>query len=302
MIIWNGLNFGEGWLPDVAATEVPRFIAELDLKPLAAWTSTDTSSLPDKVDMTAALNQLWGPNWYLNQGECGSCVAFGAALCCDALMALETVKNGRPKPPYRTAPEPIYWGSRVEIGGGKIRGEGSVGVWAAEYLKRYGALPQKPFPEIDLSKYSPSVCCGPLSRRGVPDTLEPTARLYPVKTYAQVRTWDECITALANGYPVTVASNQGFRMQLDAQGFATASGTWMHQMAVVGYELKPTPCLIIANSWGACYTGGPPGWCPAVKKVRKSTAERMLKQGDSWALSDFQNFAPKGIDWERLNF
>lgn len=136
----------------------------------------------------------------------------------------------------------------------------------------------------------------------MPDALEPVARKHPVKAYAQVTTFDEAVTALAAGYPVTVASDQGFRFTLDRNGFATASGTWMHQMAIVGYELEPTPCLLIANSWGACYTGGPPGWCPAVKKVRKSTAERMLKQGDSWALSDFVNFAPKGIDWDRLNF
>ena len=301
MIIAGDQQYGEGWRPDLAAEAVPKMVAEKNLQGLAYFLAPISAPSP-KADLTTFLRQVWGDRWYLNQGECGSCVAHGAALACDVLMAIDIARSGKSKPIGRTDPMSIYWGSRVEIGGGQLRGEGSVGVWAAEYLKKYGALPQQKYGEVDLTKYSPSVCCGPLSRRGVPDALEPVARQYPVKNYAQVKSFDEAVYALDAGYPVTIASDQGFRMQLDKDGFATASGTWNHQMCVVGYELTPTPCLWIANSWGACYTGGPDGWCPAVKKVRKTTAERMLRQGDSWALSDFVNFAPKNLDWSILNF
>jgi hypothetical protein len=301
VIIIDGQQLGEGWRPDLAIEAVPKLVEAQRIRPLAAFLPV-RDDRPAKVDFTVYLEKVWGPNWYLNQQECGSCVAFGAALACDALMAIDIVRNGKRKPSTRTEPMSIYWGSRVEIGGGRISGEGSVGAWAAEYLKKFGALETKEYEAIDLRRYSPAVCCGPLSRRGVPDDLEPVARKHPVKAYAQVKTFDEAVTSLAAGYPVTVASDQGFRFNLDRNGFATASGTWMHQMCIVGYELTPTPSLLIANSWGACYTGGPDGWCPAVKKIRKSTAERMLRQGDSWALSDFINFAPKGIDWDRLNF
>lgn len=300
MINLNGLNFGEGWRPDVARIEVPRAIQEDGLRRASAVFKPIQRR--DKVDLTVYLREVWGDQWYLNQGSCGSCVAFGAALACDVLMAIDIVENRKPKPQHRVDPMTIYWGSRVEIGGGRIWGDGSVGVWAAKYLKEYGALPQKQFPEVDLTKYSPSVCCGPNSRRGVPDTLEPTARLHPVKDYVQAKTFDEFVAAIDSGYPVTLASNQGFRMNLDPNGFATPSGSWAHQMCGVGYELGPDPCGYVANSWGACYTGGPPGWCPALKKVRKSTLERMLKQDDSWVLSDFVSFAPKGLDFSRLRF
>lgn len=301
MIVSGEQKFGEGWRPDLAADAVPRMVAEKNLQGLAFFLAPISAPSP-KADLTTFLRQVWGDRWYLNQGECGSCVAHGAALACDALMAIDIVRNGKSKPSGRTDPMSIYWGSRVEIGGGKLRGEGSVGVWAAEWLKKFGALEQKKYPKVDLSKYDPSVCCGSQSNRGVPDDLEPIARQFPVKNYAQVKSFDEAVYAVDAGYPVTVASDQGFLMQLDANGFATASGTWNHQMCVVGYELDPTPCLWIANSWGACYTGGPAGWCPAVKKVRKATAERMLRQGDSWALSDFVSFSPKGLDWSVLNF
>lgn len=304
MISLNGQQFGEGWRPDLAAEAVPKMVAECNLSGLAFFLAP-ISAPPKKIDLTQFLTQVYGERWYLNQGECGSCVAFGAALACDVLMALNTARKSEPAPTSRTDPMTIYWGSRVEIGGGRISGEGSVGVWAAEYLKRYGALPQQKFPQIDLSKYSPSVCCGPNSRRGVPDALEPIARQYPVKTYAQVKSFDEAVYALAEGFPITIASSQGFRMELDANGFGRPSGTWNHQQCVVGYELSPTPCLWIANSWGPCYVGGPPGWNPAVMKVDKRTSDRMLKEGDSWALSQFDGFAPPQRDefgLSRFNF
>lgn len=301
MIVLNGESYGEGWRPDLAAEAVPKMVESLNLHGLAFFLAP-ISAPPKKVDLTQYLTQVYGERWYLNQGECGSCVAFGAALACDVLMALDTVRKSVPAPTSRTDPMTIYWGSRVEIGGGKISGEGSVGVWAAEYLKKYGALPQQKFPSMDLTRYSPSVCCGSNSRRGVPDDLEEIARQNPVGTYAQVKTFDEAVFAISEGFPITIASSQGFRMELEANGFGRPSGTWNHQQCVVGYELEPTPCLYIANSWGACYRGGPEGWCPAVMKVDKRTSDRMLKDGDSWALSQFVGFRGPGLDFSRLNF
>lgn len=294
-------EFGQGWLPGIAATEVPKAIEADGLHDIAYFMPV-TREVKPKVDMTAYLKEVWGDKWYLNQGACGSCVAFGAALACDILMATDIVTNRKRRPAGRTDPMTIYWGSRVEIGGGQIRGEGSVGVWACKYLKEYGAVEQRPYPGIDLSRYDESICCGQNSRRGVPDHLEPIARTYPVKAYAQVSTFDGAVAALDAGYPVTVASNQGFSRQLDQSGFARASGTWNHQMCVVGYELSPQPCLWIANSWGPYYSGGPAGWSPAVKKVHRRTCDQMLAQGDSWSLSDFSWFQPKGLDLSRLKW
>lgn len=294
-------EFGQGWLPGIAATEVPKAIASDGLHGMSYFLPV-TRDVQNKVDLTAFLSQVWGEKWYLNQGSCGSCVAFGAALACDTLMAIDIVTNKRTKPSGRTDPMTIYWGSRVEIGGGQIWGEGSVGVWACKYLKEYGAIQQASYPGVDLSKYDESVCCGPNSTKGVPDHLEPIARAYPVKVYAQVTNFDQAVMALDAGYPVTVASNQGFSRRLDANGFATASGIWNHLMCAVGYELSPVPCLYVANSWGAYYSGGPDGWCPAVKKVHKRTSDRMLSQGDSWSLGNFDGFHPKGLDFSRLKW
>lgn len=293
---------GTGWRPDIAAEEVPKAIQADSLHGLAFFLAP-IGSFPDKVDLTPALEKVWGPKWYLNQGECGSCVAHGAALACDLLMATEIVNGRARKPSGRTDPMTIYWGSRNEIGGGKLFGEGSIGVWAAKYLQTYGALEQRKYEAFDLTRYSPSVCCGSNAYKGVPDALEPVAKKFPVRKYAQVKSFEEAVAALAAGYPVTIASSQGFLMTLDENGFGTPHGTWNHQQLIVGYGLTPEPYLDIANSWAACYRGGPPGWNPAVMRVRKAVVNPMLREGDSWALSDHATFAPKaGLDFSRLNF
>lgn len=297
-----------GWRPDLAAIEVPRMVKERNLHDLAFFFAP-IADPPKRVDLSESLRAVWGDRWYLNQGECGSCVAFGSALACDILTAIGIVTNGHAKPTTRTDPMSIYWGSRVEIGRNRIRGQGSVGVWAAEYLKSYGALPQKRFNEVDLTKYNPSVCCGPLSSQGVPDTLEPTARMYPVKERAQAKSFDDTVYAISTGSPVLICSTQGFQLRRDANGFGIPSRTWSNQIdiaghaqCVIGYELGEDPYLDIANSWGACYTGGYAGQSPAVMKVRKSTADRMLKEGDSWALSGFAGFGGPLLDFSALNF
>ena len=53
-----------------------------------------------------------------------------------------------------------------------------------------------------------------------------------------VRTWDECVAALTAGFPVTIASSQGFANRTDEAGVLSPSGTWMHQMSLVGIRFK----------------------------------------------------------------
>jgi hypothetical protein len=59
-----------------------------------------------------------------------------------------------------------------------------------------------------------------VGRGGVPDEVRQKAAQHKVKTSSLVRTYAELEDALANGYPVTVCSNQGFTLQRDAQGSA----------------------------------------------------------------------------------
>jgi len=197
--------------------------------------------------------------------------------------------------------EVIYGGSRVEVGGGRIRGDGSVGAWAAKWVKDYGVIARGIYGSRDLRVYS-EARCREYGRRGVPDELEPLAKQHPVKGIASVRSWDECRAAIRNGYPVVVCSDQGFEMERDADGFCHPHGTWYHAMAVIGVRGGDRPGGFLLNSWGPNAHSGPrfpPDAPVAGFWVDAAVLDRMLKQGDSWAFSQLRGFPPGKVNGGR---
>jgi hypothetical protein len=200
--------------------------------------------------------------------------------------------------------ECIYAGSRVEVGGGRIGGDGSVGEWAMQWVSRRGGLiAMQNYPGVaDLSAYSASRARS-WGRTGVPDALEADAKLHPVKGCALVTSAADARRAIAQGYPVAVCSNQGFTMTRDANGFCRASGSWPHCMSIIAIRSAPRPGFFILNSWGDnAHTG--PVWPadapPAGFWADESTVDRMLKQNDSFALSDVSGFPRRVVplNWD----
>ena len=156
---FDALNFGFGWVEDLA--EVQRISFENGIKTFSevAPACMQASPTDGPVCLTRYMDKVWGVSeWVYNQGSCGSCVAAGAGLAAEILIAMDTIDNGAENP-GRLDCMSIYWGSRVEIGGGPRWGQGSVGVWAAQWLQKYGVLPAKKYSSVDLSTYSASLCC-----------------------------------------------------------------------------------------------------------------------------------------------
>lgn len=233
-----------------------------------------------------------------NQGQVGSCVSFGTASAIEHLICVQIASGAREE--YRDlVQEVIYGGSRVEIGGGRIRGDGSIGAWAAKFVTEYGVVSHGTYGSRDLTRYDEQRCRD-YGNAGVPDELEPLARQHPVKAATNVRTWDECKAAIRNGYPIAVCSSQGFTMQRDADGFCRPSGTWMHCMAIVGIRGGSRPGAFVLNSWGPNAHTGPVGLgnpSPAGFWADADVVHRMLGQGDSWAFSAFTGFPARKLDW-----
>jgi hypothetical protein len=65
-----------------------------------------------------------------DQKSVGSCVAFATATAVEHRLCVQ-IAGGSGEEYRDLAQEVIYGGSRVEVGGGRIRGDGSVGAWAA---------------------------------------------------------------------------------------------------------------------------------------------------------------------------
>jgi hypothetical protein len=279
--------------------------AVVGLQPFKCFGDTEASEsndpLPTNVYLWKLYEKITGKPWpSRNQGSVGSCVSFGTAAAIEATMAAE-IAAGQAEEIANLCQEVIYGGSRIEIGRGRLgRGDGSIGAWAAQFVKDYGIIDRAKYGNYDLTTYSESRCRS-WGASGVPDDLEPDVRKHPVKTITLVTTWQEAKRALANGYGIAISSNQGFQMRRDAGGFCRAAGSWAHCMALLGYTTENgREGGFICNSWGPDAHTGPvgPGNPPTCGfYAEASVVERMLKAQDSWAFSAVEGFPTKRIHW-----
>lgn len=124
-----------------------------------------------------------------------------------------------------------------------------------------------------------------------------------IKTAARLRNSDEAKAALANGYPITIASMFGTRgaraTGSPAVQLAEWDDRWAHQMSCHAFWEHPSLGLIfyILNQWGsgahpAPLQGEPPGgfW------VRASTFDMMLSD-EGFAFSAFNGFPARELSW-----
>lgn len=187
----------------------------------------------------------------------------------------------------RVHPGSIYGASRVEIGGGRIRGDGSVGAWAARAVVKMGVLYRLKYETAkkvwDLTADQDelySIDWG-TPGRGVPDELEPAMREHPISDASMITTPEE-YEAIAYDHKVApVCSGVGYTTVRDKYGCCYPSGTWSHCMLHAGLLLikhpqfpsgrKVVPQL---QSWGPDNPSGndrvtlqtgeeitlPPGW------------------------------------------
>lgn len=245
-----------------------------------------------------------------NQGSVGSCVSFGWGRAVQSLMLAE-IMAGEPEqwPDAEVATEPIYAGSRVEVGGGRISGDGSVGAWAGKWVsEKGGILLRKKYGSYDLAEYSESRCRS-WGRDGVPDEIEPEARLHPVKTVSVVLTPEQCADAVVNGHFVAFCGSVGFEMKRSTGGFCRRSGSWAHCQQICGACVVKggRKALAIRNSWGD-YLGdtnnkvtlesGREITLPAgVYLVEYDDLARDLRAGDTFAASAFVGFPKQKFTW-----
>jgi hypothetical protein len=244
----------------------------------------------------------------LDQGNIGSCVGNGYARACQDLMLME-IALGEPEAwaGAGVCVEAIYGGSRHEIGADRIGNEdGSVGAWAAEWVQRGGVLFYLDYPSANLTDGYRIDRCRSWGKTGVPDALEPTAKLHPVTAVAAVRTPSEAWRLLGSGYPIPICSDIGFDSPL-RDGICQRSGSWAHCMTLRGRFIhhRAGRVYVVQNSWGNYLKGGEnttkdregnaielPQGCFCVVE---SDLTAILRQDDSFSLSGFQGFPRREV-------
>lgn len=240
-----------------------------------------------------------GEKWVVGEQGIGDCVSWGFAHACDINSAVQ-YRLGETSRWQPIATEPIYGGSRVEARNVRRGGysDGSYGGAAAKWLKNWGVLHRKNYPELgfDLSVYSAqrAKSWGNYGNGGKNDNgkADEKAKEFPVKDVALVTTFDEAAAAITSGYPVAVCSMQGFSSTRDKDGFAAQTKRWAHCMVFIGvrYDRKGLLCL---NSWGPDWIRGPK-WPDDMPEgsfwVEERTVNKMLSQKDSFAVSGVKGF------------
>lgn len=188
----------------------------------------------------------------------GDCVSFGVARGCNDSLIIDAVNNGGAtlydvsKP---VATEPIYAGSRVEVGGGRLGGDGSLNIWAIKWITNWGVLLRENHGsgELDLRTYSGSKARKWGARgAGCPNELEPKAKLHPITGSTPIKDADAAIPFIVNLNPITIASNRGFSRKRNSDGTCDPVGSWAHEMVIRGVCILSNGKLvfIIQNSWG----------------------------------------------------
>lgn len=246
----------------------------------------------------------------------GSCVFQGF---CGAIMRLMCIEIALGQREQFKIPSLYYsYGLiRKRSGMGNGRGDGATGSGAAESARLDGVCPIDkdgfgfPNPTIKDNNGQDELIWGEKEEWNystgtiVPEAAKQFAKDFVVKSTALVTSYEEVRDALANGYPVTVASNRGFKMQGVADKgklWGVPAGTWNHQMhfAAVDDDSK-RPGAYCMNSWGPWVHGkpvddAPPGgfWVDA------DTVTQMVRQQDSFAYSQFNGFPAQKLDFSLI--
>lgn len=312
-----------GWQPDAAG--VREFLLELD-QPFFQQAAPECMTKAADVDtflyrqMNAAHRARYGAPFVVGRQGIGDCVSWGAAHAVYAADSVDWSLGKIADPPLLPATESIYGGSRVEARGRSGDGASPLGGWsdgsyggaAAKWLRDWGVIYRQPYDGVDLTTYSAdrAKSWGAFGNGGQGDRgrLDAVAKKHPCRHVAAVRTWGELVAAVTAGYPVTIASDQGFVSRTDESGVAAASGQWMHQMVIIGLRfaknappgVRPVDAALVLNSWGTkwiTYAGKYPGDQPDGSFwAERRTVERILGQGDSYAIGSVDGFGWRDIN------
>jgi hypothetical protein len=224
--------------------------------------------------------------------QIGECVSFGHGHGNDLLQCVEIAAGDKAMVYKETDTEFIYGESR-KVGGMLGNQDGSYGGAAVKAMMTVGMVSRDMLGADGSYSGRRSKDWG---RTGPPSNYESMAAQFKLGSAALVQTWDELVAAIRNGYPVTICSNQGFTMQRDADGFCQPRGVWNHCMFISGVRFdKPGACIM--QSWGRNTPSGPTAlgqpdysfWAP------QHAVERILGQGDSWALSKTPAFVKREL-------
>lgn len=237
----------------------------------------------------------------LDQDGVGGCVGYSTTQSLDIVMAGDIIFRGENEEwRVRANPDAIYAIGRYDNLG---PWDGSTGAWSVEGLSKRGVLHKLIYGSHDLTNTSPQTG-RQWSRVGINKELLEKAAEHKVIQCAHITTIEEAKAALQNGYCLIVCAEASYDSSRDADGFARLNGKkWAHAMAVIAYRGKSSgrEGYLIWNSWGDQWINGglyPNDMPHGSFWVTPENLKFHLDQDDSWAISGYEGFERRIIDWE----
>lgn len=225
--------------------------------------------------------------------QIGDCTSFGTAHALDCLQCVEKVLTPKDQSSYfETDTEALYGAGREVAGMLHSWGDGCYGAAMAKALLTIGAVSRELLGTNGTYSGNRAKQWG---RSGIPDNVRQMAGNYKVGAVAKITDRQSAISALWNGLPIAICSNQGFSMQRDQDGYCRAQGHWSHCMHVSAFDPAKNRYLI-GQSWGSDTPSGPTYldqptfsfWADADIVERN-----IFGADDSWALAGAPDFAKK---------
>lgn len=229
----------------------------------------------------------------------GTCVGRGASGAGNVLQCVQTVA-GLTQSEFRSLSHAwLYAGSRKKGGMLGSWSDGAPGAYAALWAQEKGLITQAEGKDENYYGQGSDDVAVKWGYYGPPVELEPEASDNPFQEVAYCKSFQQFADTIASGGVVTVASNQGFTMERNADGICRPQGSWAHQMYGAGVVvIRGRAYGLIGQSWGKNIPTGPlvNGAPDYVFAVDFEILDRMLRQGDSCSIGALKGWGAVNPD------
>lgn len=266
-----------------------------------AWdgkTTYNLFALAKRVKHTGTPGSFLPAQW---QPE-GTCVGRGCSGLLNHLQFSRIL--GTPQESIEWKPVSHAWcyaGARMQYNMLHDRSYGAVGKGALEWCHAKGVCYQQ---EVNDINYRSDVNAGNWAYSGIPSTLIPLGADNLVDDSALVTTCQQVADLMSVGGGITIASNQGFTMARDSEGFCKPQGNWAHQMFLgsVFVNSRGRRGFGCCQSWDQNVPGGPTleNHPDNVFGIDWDTVQVMLNARDSMGAWVFHGWN-KNLDWGALS-
>lgn len=208
-----------------------------------------TTAPKDTVRIWDTFRKVTGEDPDTTPQPTGDCVAAAVADVVEGTQANEILAGDAEE--FREIYKPFHYATgRVLVMKNSLKGEaGASGGAVAEAVKRYGVIQiAKDLPDYtkgNVDAWGDDRKAGGKSFR---DYLEDGAKTV-IQSTARITSIGHVLEALDSNYLLTIASNRGYTMKPDRDGYHRASGSWSHQMSIWGYSISKN-WIAIKNQWG----------------------------------------------------